>query len=129
MARATPFLVSLGNFSISNNEGKYSFTLRLVSSFCVLETAAVEMLSCLYVYVLLESERKPEENQYFFYVLSNVFSNSLIRQGRTSRTSPTIPKSATSNIGARGSLLIATMIFEFIMPTVWCVAPEMPAPM
>ena len=43
--------------------------------------------------------------------------NALISAGTTSNRSPTIPKSATSKIGASGSLLTATMTPEPFMPT------------
>jgi len=46
--------------------------------------------------------------------------------GMTLCTSPTIPRSATWKIGASWSLLMATMFFEFFMPTMCWVAPEMP---
>ena len=49
-----------------------------------------------------------------------------IRAGRTLCTSPTMPRSATPKIGASWSLLMATMFFEPFMPTMCCVAPEMP---
>ena len=49
--------------------------------------------------------------------------------GRTLCTSPTMPRSATEKIGASASLLMAMMFFEPFMPTMCCVAPEMPAAM
>ena len=49
--------------------------------------------------------------------------------GRTLWTSPTMPRSEIEKIGASLSLLIATMFFEPFMPTMCCVAPEMPAAM
>ena len=49
--------------------------------------------------------------------------------GSTLCTSPTMPRSAMPKIGASLSLLIAMMFFEPFMPTMCCVAPEMPAAM
>ena len=46
--------------------------------------------------------------------------------GSTLCTSPTIPRSATEKMGASWSLLMATMFFEFFMPTRCWVAPEIP---
>ncbi len=46
--------------------------------------------------------------------------------GSTLCTSPTIPRSATEKMGASWSLLMATMFFEFFIPTKCWVAPEMP---
>ena len=43
--------------------------------------------------------------------------------------SPTMPKSAKSKIGAFGSLLIATIVPEFCIPTLCWIAPEMPSAM
>ena len=40
--------------------------------------------------------------------------------------SPTTPRSANSKIGAFGSLLIATIVFELCIPTLCWIAPEMP---
>ena len=40
-----------------------------------------------------------------------------IKAGTISKRSPTMPKSATSKIGASGSLLIATMVRAPFMPT------------
>ena len=37
--------------------------------------------------------------------------------GNTLWTSPTMPRSATEKIGASASLLMATMFFEFFIPT------------
>ncbi len=49
-----------------------------------------------------------------------------INFGNTLCTSPTIPRSATEKMGASWSLLMATMFFEFFMPTMCWVAPEIP---
>ena len=46
--------------------------------------------------------------------------------GRIWCRSPTTPKSANSKIGAFGSLLIATIVFELCMPTLCWIAPEIP---
>ena len=46
--------------------------------------------------------------------------------GSTLCTSPTMPRSATEKMGASWSLLMATMFFEFFMPTRCWVAPEIP---
>ena len=46
--------------------------------------------------------------------------------GTISNRSPTTPRSATSKIGASGSLLIAMMKFDVFMPTRCWIAPEMP---
>ena len=43
--------------------------------------------------------------------------------------SPTTPRSANSKIGAFGSLLIATIVFELCMPTLCWIAPEIPQAM
>src|SRR5581483_7887477 len=43
--------------------------------------------------------------------------------------SPTTPRSANSKIGAFGSLLIATIVFDPCMPTLCWIAPEMPSAM
>ena len=43
--------------------------------------------------------------------------------------SPTTPRSANSKIGAFGSLLIATIVFELCIPTLCWIAPEMPQAM
>jgi len=53
----------------------------------------------------------------------------LVRAGTISVRSPTAPRSATSKIGASGSLLIAMMKFEPFMPTRCWIAPEIPAAM
>ena len=47
--------------------------------------------------------------------------------GTTVWTSPTTARSLNSKIGACGSLLIATIVFEFCMPTLCCTAPEIPS--
>src|SRR5262249_11978289 len=46
--------------------------------------------------------------------------------GTTLNRSPTTPKSASSKIGASGSLLITMMVFEVCMPARCWIAPEMP---
>ena len=46
--------------------------------------------------------------------------------GTTVLRSPMTPKSASSKIGASGSLLMATMVFEVCMPARCWIAPEMP---
>src|SRR5262249_17208256 len=46
--------------------------------------------------------------------------------GTTLNRSPTTPKSASSRIGASGSLLITMMVFEVCMPARCWIAPEMP---
>ena len=52
-----------------------------------------------------------------------------MRRGSTWWTSPTMPRSATPKMGASGSLLTATMLREFFIPTKCWVAPEMPQAM
>ena len=42
-------------------------------------------------------------------------------------TSPTTARSLNSKIGACGSLLIATIVFELCIPTLCCTAPEIPS--
>ena len=49
-----------------------------------------------------------------------------VAAGRTECRSPTTPKSTSSKIGASGSLLTATMVFEVCMPARCWIAPEMP---
>src|SRR5579871_3711452 len=53
--------------------------------------------------------------------------NSSISLGTITWTSPTTARSLNSKIGALGSLLTATITFEFCMPTLCCTAPEMPS--
>ncbi|SDS55510.1 hypothetical protein SAMN04489721_1515 [Agromyces flavus] len=53
-------------------------------------------------------------------------TSALISCGTTVKTSPTTPKSATSKIGASGSLLIATMFLAVCIPALCWIAPEMP---
>ena len=60
----------------------------------------------------------------YCFALSNSIS-----AGTTLCTSPTMPRSATEKIGASPSLLTATMLSLFFMPTRCCVAPEMPSAM
>ena len=55
--------------------------------------------------------------------------SSSTRRGTIVWTSPTTARSLNSKIGAFGSLLIATITFEFCMPTLCCTAPEMPSAM
>ena len=52
---------------------------------------------------------------------------SSVAVGRTLWRSPTTPKSTSSKMGASGSLLMATMVFEVCMPARCWMAPEMPA--
>ena len=52
-----------------------------------------------------------------------------VRAGRTTRRSPTTPKSTSSKIGASSSLLTATIVLEVCMPARCWMAPEMPAAM
>ena len=54
---------------------------------------------------------------------------SSVSAGTTVFRSPTRPKSASSKIGASGSLLMATMVFDVRMPARCWMAPEMPAAM
>ena len=49
-----------------------------------------------------------------------------VAAGTTVFRSPMTPKSASSKIGASGSLLMATMVFEVCMPARCWMAPEMP---
>ncbi len=49
--------------------------------------------------------------------------------GATSNRSPTTPKSASSKIGASGSLLMATIVLDVCMPARCWMAPEMPTAM
>ena len=49
-----------------------------------------------------------------------------VSAGTIFSASPTTPRSAIFMIGASASLLMAMMIFEAFMPTVCCMAPEMP---
>ncbi len=69
---------------------------------------------------------------------NRVNSRSLLRQralsasmsfGTTLCTSPTMPRSAMPKIGASPSLLTQMMLSEPFMPTMCCVAPEMPSAM
>jgi len=53
----------------------------------------------------------------------------LVSAGTISNRSATTPMSATSKIGASGSLLMAMMKFEPFMPTRCWIAPEMPTAM
>ena len=53
--------------------------------------------------------------------------NAATSAGTTSNRSPTMPKSATSKIGASGSLLIATITCDPFIPTRCWMAPEMPS--
>lgn len=49
-----------------------------------------------------------------------------INTGRTSKTSPTIPRSAILNIGAFSSIFIATMYLDFDIPAKCCNEPLIP---
>ena len=49
--------------------------------------------------------------------------------GTTLCTSPTMPRSEIEKIGASASLLTAMMFLLPFMPTMCCVAPEMPSAM
>ena len=49
-----------------------------------------------------------------------------VAAGRTVCRSPTTPKSTSSKIGASGSLLTATIVFDVCMPARCWIAPEMP---
>src|SRR3954451_7567039 len=49
--------------------------------------------------------------------------------GATWNRAPTTPKSASSKIGASGSLLIATIVLDVCMPARCWIAPEMPTAM
>ncbi len=68
------------------------------------------------------ASQHPRRHGYFFRA-----SRAAITCGTTANTSPTMPKSATSKIGASGSLLIATMFFDVCMPARCWIAPEMPS--
>jgi 2-polyprenyl-6-methoxyphenol hydroxylase-like FAD-dependent oxidoreductase len=57
------------------------------------------------------------------------FSTSSVSWGTTWKRSPTTPKSASSKIGASGSLLIAMMVLAVCMPARCWIAPEMPTAM
>jgi hypothetical protein len=46
--------------------------------------------------------------------------------GSTSRVSPTIPRFAIRKIGALGSVLIATMVWEDFIPITCWTAPDIP---
>ena len=52
-----------------------------------------------------------------------------VAAGTTVFRSPTTPKSASSKIGASGSLLTATMVLLVCMPARCWIAPEMPTAM
>lgn len=52
-----------------------------------------------------------------------------VSAGTTSKRSATTPTSATSKMGASGSLLMATMKFEPFIPTRCWMAPEIPQAM
>ena len=52
-----------------------------------------------------------------------------VSAGTIFSASPTTPRSAIFMIGASASLLMAMMIFEVFMPTVCCIAPEIPTAM
>lgn len=53
-------------------------------------------------------------------------SSAEITWGTTLKTSPTMPKSAISKIGASPSLLMATMVLAVCIPALCWIAPEMP---
>src|SRR3954453_18433505 len=67
--------------------------------------------------------RTPCEEGWSFYLRAVICS---VAAGTTVFRSPTTPKSASSKIGASGSLLMATMVFEVCMPARCWIAPEMP---
>ena len=67
---------------------------------------------------------RPKKLAYSFFASS--FLTASVSSGRILCTSPTTPKSATSKIGAPGSLLIAMMISESSIPARCWIAPEMP---
>src|SRR5207247_4415368 len=52
-----------------------------------------------------------------------------VSAGTILSASPTTPRSAIFMIGASASLLMAMMTFEVFMPTVCCIAPEIPTAM
>jgi hypothetical protein len=52
-----------------------------------------------------------------------------VNAGTIFSASPTTPRSAIFMIGASASLLIAMITLEVFMPTVCCIAPEMPTAM
>ena len=52
-----------------------------------------------------------------------------VSAGTIFSASPTTPRSAIFMIGASASLLMAMMIFDAFIPTVCCIAPEMPTAM
>src|ERR1700731_2556020 len=52
--------------------------------------------------------------------------NAAITAGSTFWTSPTTPRSLIEKIGASGSLLMAMMFDAPFIPTMCCVAPEIP---
>src|SRR5215831_16966763 len=55
--------------------------------------------------------------------------SSSVSCGATVNRSPTTPKSASSKIGASGSLLMATMVLDVCMPARCWIAPEIPTAM
>src|SRR3954454_13765617 len=65
-------------------------------------------------------EGRRSSGAYFRAVMSSVAA------GTTVFRSPMTPKSASSKIGASGSLLMATMVFDVCMPARCWMAPEMP---
>ncbi len=62
--------------------------------------------------------------RYFFLALTAAVS-----AGTILSASPTTPRSAIFMIGASASLLIAMITFDAFIPTVCCIAPEMPTAM
>ncbi len=62
--------------------------------------------------------------RYFFLALTAAVS-----AGTILSASPTTPRSAIFMIGASASLLMAMITLEAFMPTVCCIAPEIPTAM
>ena len=63
---------------------------------------------------------------YSYYLFALYFLISSVRIGKILCKSPTIPKSATENIGANLSLLIAMMNSDYTIPASCWIAPEIP---
>ena len=84
------------------------------------------------VEVALGPKPRPLRQQGFglasLYRLFLAFTAS-VSLGTIFKASPTTPRSAIFMIGASASLLIAMITFELFMPTVCCMAPEIPTAM
>jgi hypothetical protein len=66
---------------------------------------------------------EPRTYPFFFFLTAAVSAGTIFK------ASPTTPRSAIFMIGASASLLMAMITFDVFMPTVCCIAPEMPTAM